>query len=131
MDSLRLEVLGPIIGGLVVVPVLISTVRAIFGVKEPEFNIAVSERRAASEGWLHRSLVTFDISFNVIVLRGQQDETISTHAWRAANEGKMWGYLMCDWLNLFQPNHGEKAAAGDLERATVRVAILKKSLGIS
>lgn len=61
----------------------------------------------------------------------QQDETISTHAWRAANEGKLWGKLMCDWLNLFQPNHGEKAAAGDLERALVRVAVLKKSLGIS
>jgi len=38
---------------------------------------------------------------------------------------------MTKWLNGFQPLHGYKAASGDLQRASARVEVLKKALGIS
>src|ERR1700674_1116954 len=128
---LAAEIVGSIIGALLVIPGMMVTIRAIVAPRhQAPFNsaadVAVAMARAAKEGWAHRSLCAFDIAFNVIVLRGQQDETISTHSWRAAQEGKLWGKVMCGWLNWFQPNHGPKAASGDLERATVRVAVLKK-----
>jgi hypothetical protein len=88
------------------------------------------ELTASKEGWAHRALVAFDIAFNVIVLRGAPDETISSHAWRAEQEGKFWGIWMCHWLNGFQSNHGFKAASGDLERAQARVNVLRKALGV-
>jgi hypothetical protein len=64
-------------------------------------------------------------------LRGQQDETISTHSWRASVEGKRWGKLMNAWLGWLEPCHGQKAASGDLERAMARVAVLSRFLGVS
>jgi hypothetical protein len=76
------------------------------------------ESQAAHEGWLHRSLVSFDQMVNVIVLRGLPDETISSHAARAAQQGKHWGIGLSRVLNLFQRDHGAKAEAGDLQRAT-------------
>lgn len=88
------------------------------------------EAGAAAEGWLHRSLVAFDIACNVIILRGVEDETISSHSARAAEQGKMWGKLMCRFLNLFQDNHGPKAQAGDIERAKAIEIIEEKSGGI-
>jgi hypothetical protein len=75
------------------------------------------EAQAAHEGWVHRSLVAFDQAVNVIVLRGQPDETISSHSARAALEGKKWGVVMSKFLNLFQKDHGAKAIAGDEQRA--------------
>lgn len=91
---------------------------------------ATQEAQAASEGWLHRSLVAFDIACNVILLRGLEDETISSHSARAAEQGKMWGKLMCRFLNLFQANHGPKAQAGDIERAKAIEVIEEESGGI-
>jgi hypothetical protein len=79
--------------------------------------IAQQEAEAAKEGWLRRSLVAFDIACNVIFLRGRPDETISSHAGRAAIDGKLWGKLLAKALNLFEDNHCEHALAGDLERA--------------
>jgi len=96
----------------------------------PLVDIPKQEDRAAAEGWLHRALVAFDIFLNVVVLRGNQGETISAHSWRASNEGRLWGRLMNLWLNGFQDNHGIKAACGDLERSSAEVQVLKKSLGI-
>ena len=75
------------------------------------------EAQAASEGYLHRALVAFDIFCNVVFLRGQQDETISTHSARAATQGKWWGIAMSTWLGWIQSDHGAKAAAGDMQRA--------------
>ena len=119
--------IGSLIGGAG----LIATIRAILGRISPPWvsaDVAIAEERAAAEWWPHRSLVALDIFINVVVLRGQQDETISTHAWRAFLEGKLWGKLMTGWLCWIQPNHGQQAASGDLERAQVRVAILSELL---
>jgi hypothetical protein len=35
------------------------------------------------------------------------------------------------WLCLLQPSHGQLAASGDLQRATARVSILTRLLGVS
>jgi hypothetical protein len=78
---------------------------------------AAEEASAAKEGVIHRDLVAVDIAANEIVLRGQMDETISSHAARADEEGHRWGRWMSAFLNLFQSDHGAKAQAGDLERA--------------
>jgi hypothetical protein len=85
--------------------------------KPDVINVAAQEAQAAKEGYVHRVLVAFDIFVNVI-FRGREDETISARSYRAALEGKLWGRVMNAFLNLFQSNHGAKAAAGDLERAT-------------
>jgi hypothetical protein len=86
------------------------------------------ESQAAKEGAVHRDLVAVDIATNEIVLRGQMDETISSHAARADEEGKSWGKLVSRFLNLFQSDHGAKAQAGDLERAQ-NVARIEESSG--
>ena len=125
------EIIGFTIAGLISVAGAVATVRALFHLTPKPYTLAVAEAKAAAEGWLHRSLVAFDIALNVIVLRGQQDETVSSHSYRASIEGKLWGKLMISWLNWFQPQHGQKAAAGDLERAQVRVAVLSKLLGVA
>jgi hypothetical protein len=75
------------------------------------------EAQAATEGWIHRDLVAIDEAGNVVFLRGLPDETISSHASRAALEGHEWGKVLSDALDWFQKNHGPKAQAGDLERA--------------
>lgn len=79
--------------------------------------VKLQEAQAAAESWLHRDAVAIDQATNVIVLKGQPDETISSHAARAATEGKWWGKALSMFLNLFQKDHGAKAEAGDLERA--------------
>ncbi len=118
---------------LIAISVLMATIRAAIGDKSPAWSssqVPIQELRASREGWLHRALVAFDIAFNVIILRGQPDETISTHSWRAQQEGKTWGKWMCLWLDGFQSAHGFKAASGDLQRAKSRVAQLSKLLGV-
>ena len=75
------------------------------------------EAQSAKEGLLHRDLVAVDIAANVILLKGQEDETISSHAARADEEGRWWGRTLSRFLNFFQKDHGAKAQAGDVERA--------------
>lgn len=89
---------------------------------DPITPLTLEQVRAAQvdvvqEGWLRRSLVAVDQAVNVIVLKGQPDETISSHAARAATEGKWWGRTLSRILNWFQPDHGAEAEAGDLQRA--------------
>lgn len=86
--------------------------------------------QAAAEGWLHRFLVVFDIAFNVLC-RGQEDETLSSRAYRASLEGKLWGRLLNAWLDLLQVQHGPKAMVGDLYRALNRTNLNKKILGLA
>lgn len=116
--------------GLIAAGFITSTLKALFGKPAVPWTVETAMLQAGKEGWPHRAICAFDIFVNVVLLRGQQDETISTHSWRAQQEGKLWGKCMCWWLNLFQKDHGPQAAAGDLQRATARVAVLKKSLGI-
>lgn len=93
-------------------------------------NIALAMAKSNEEGRIHHWLNAFDIFLNVTFMNGQNDETMSAHAWRAALEGHWWGKAMDWWLCGFQPNHGYQAAAGDLQRALNRMAIEKKALGI-
>jgi hypothetical protein len=97
------------VAGCIVVGLLTSTIRSVFHLNTQDIkvwdptDIPTVMAKVTQEGWLHRSLCAFDIAVNVILLRGQQDETISTHSWRAQQEGKLWGKAMCWWLNLFIP----------------------------
>lgn len=91
-------------------------------------NVAQQEAQAAAEGYPHRCLVALDVFVNVVVFFGRQGETISAHAYRAALAGHMWGRVLNYLLNIVQSNHGAKAAAGDLERATSIAATEEKIL---
>lgn len=39
---------------------------------------------------------------------GSEDETVSSHAGKAARKGKAWGCVLCRFLDLFDPRHCEK-----------------------
>lgn len=79
--------------------------------------VAVQESQAAREGYVKRVLIGLDMFVNVI-FNGHPDETISSRASRAATEGKLWGKIMSSFLNLFESDHGAKAEAGDVQRAS-------------
>lgn len=130
---LALEIFFGSVAGLIALGFIVSALKSNvhqITTWNPAVDIPLAEAQAAAEGYLHRALVAFDIFVNVVLLKGQQDETISTHCWRASLEGKTWGDVMCWWLNLFQDNHGPQAASGDLLRATERCEVLKKALGL-
>lgn len=129
--KLAAEIAGYVLAGLIVIPLILTAIRGLFLRRAAPWtpgDVAEAERQAAAEWWPHRSLVALDIFYNVVVLRGQQNETISTHAWRASLLGHRWGIAMCVWLDWWQPNHGPQAASGDLQRSTARVSILSKLL---
>lgn len=118
---------------LVLIAVVMASIRALFQeaaqVWVPQ-DVGSAETRASHESYLHRALVALDIFVNVTVLLGEQGQTISSHAWMAEQEGKTWGKAMTTWLDWIQPNHGQQAASGDLERATKSATILHKFLGV-
>jgi hypothetical protein len=91
-------------------------------------DVAQQEAQAAKEGYVHRCLVAIDICANVILFRGRQGETISAHAYRAALLNKLWGRILNGALCIIQKDHGAKACAGDLERATSIAATEEKIL---
>lgn len=80
--------------------------------------IEQQENETAKEGYVHRVLVALD-QFGNVVLNGDPDETISSRSARAAARGNWLGRFMCWWLDKIQPQHGEKAECGDLERARI------------
>jgi hypothetical protein len=122
------------VAGLVVMAVLMAVIRALMSPKTAPFNpstdVAIAEARAAAEWWPHRVLVALDVFINVFVLFGRQGETISAHAYITSLEGKIWGTWMNKWLGWIQPNHGQLAASGDLQRAMAEVARLRRTLGV-
>jgi hypothetical protein len=77
---------------------------------------AVQQQQANAENYCTRLLIAADIAANV-ALGGQEDETISTHTALMAQKHEFIGVVMSKFLNLFQADHGAKAAAGDAERA--------------
>lgn len=79
--------------------------------------VAQAEANAGREGYLHRVLVGIDQGANVL-LGGDPDETISARSQRAAARNDLLGKFMVWWLDKLQPNHGMKAEAGDLGRAS-------------
>jgi hypothetical protein len=120
------------IAALIAIAWLIATIRVVIVGRAPAWtpgDVPAAILRASNEGYPHRVLVAFDIFLNVVFCFGEQDETMSTHAWRKSSTwfGKAVNY----WLSWFQPNHGPQAASGDLERATARIAILSKALGVN
>lgn len=120
---------------LVIVSMLFRLLHHVLGTSNtmpmtPE-NIAIAMAKSNNESRIHRWLDAFDIFLNVTFMNGQNDETMSAHAWRASVEGKWWGIAMNWWLCGFQPNHGYQAACGDLQRALNRIAFEKKALGLS
>jgi hypothetical protein len=119
------------IAALILIAWVIATIRVIIVGRAPAWtlgDVATAMARASAESYPHRVLVALDIFMNVVFCFGQQDETMSTHAWRMSYTwfGKAVNY----WLSWFQPNHGPQAASGDLQRATARIAILSKVLGV-
>lgn len=78
--------------------------------------VALQEEQAGHEAYLHRVLVGLDQFFNVVA-DGHPDETISARSERLASSGNRFGKFMIWWLDKIQPQHGEKAEAGDFERA--------------
>jgi hypothetical protein len=88
--------------------------------------LATAQARASKEGYVHRVLVAFDQFWNVAA-DGLPDETISARSERDAIKGDFLGKLLTHGLDLIQADHGQKAAAGDLERATTVVTVETKS----
>lgn len=54
----------------------------------------------------------FDLTGNVL-LNGKFNEYISTRAYRAMQEGRKWGCVLCRWLDDFDPDHCQKSANPD------------------
>ncbi len=80
--------------------------------------VAYQEAQAEKEGYLKRALIGLDQFINVLT-DGDPDETISSRSARAAERGSKWGIFMSKFLDEFQKDHGAKAQAGDVGRATV------------
>lgn len=87
---------------------------------------AAAGKSAAADGYLLRMLVALDMAANV-ALGGREDETISANAATMARKHQFVGSVVSRMLDLFQPDHGAKAAAGDLERAEAAEAALRGS----
>jgi hypothetical protein len=132
---MTIKIVALILALLWIVPYTIAGIRRLINgpfVPEPidESFLVKYEAQAAKEGWFHRFWVVFDIFINVC-FRGQEDETISSRAWRASLQGKLWGRLLNYWLDLWQPQHGPKACIGDLWRAQTRIQTNRKALGLN
>jgi hypothetical protein len=78
--------------------------------------------------YLHNVLVAFDQFCNVL-LGGYPDETISARSQRAASRGDILGKFMVWWLDKLQPQHGELAEEGDLDRAKKVEQVEESELG--
>ncbi|MGH9687745.1 MAG: hypothetical protein ACRD5K_11705 [Candidatus Acidiferrales bacterium] len=97
-----------------------------------------AEKNAASESFAHKALVGLDQDVNVDT-GGLPDETISSRVRRISDAHPRWGWNPGVWLakiinaglNVLQQNHGARAQAGDLERATAVEEIERRSLDIS
>lgn len=87
--------------------------------------------------YFRRCWLAFDVFCNVVVFFGLEDETISSHAARIAQQyaGKRSfdpRVILWIWLNnlllFIAHKHGIHAEAGDLGRAETVVAIEKQAL---
>jgi hypothetical protein len=79
--------------------------------------IEAAKQRATHHGYFRRVLLGLDLFANVAFFRGKTGETVSAHAQRDADAGKLWGKAMTKFLHIFQRNHGKLAEIGDLGRA--------------
>jgi hypothetical protein len=83
---------------------------------DPE-QVTTQEQRAVKENFIVRDLVAVDEMANVLT-GGLPDETISSRLARDAEKGDEVGKVGSEILDVFQPDHGAKAQAGDAARAT-------------
>lgn len=94
--------------------------------------ITEQEAKVSKEGYIQKDLVGLDQFANVL-LGGSPDETISSRVARWDTEDKgikhEVGKIVSKGLDLFQPDHGAKAEAGDLERSNAIQAIETEALG--
>lgn len=67
-----------------------------------------SYHTSEERGYFHNLLVAIDELVNAITL-GDRDETISSRAGKARDEGKEWGCVLCRFLNIFDDGHCTKA----------------------
>ena len=63
--------------------------------------------------YLLNVLIWIDQGFNVVVMRGDPDETVSSRAAKAQLKGKRWGCVLCNFLNKLDKNHCEKSIERD------------------
>ena len=102
-----------------------------------EEQIEKAEENTMREGYIHRFLVAFDIFINVAT-DGDEDETISSRVRRITDYYKGWTHNPGVWiakilnaiLDFLQPDHGQHAESGDLERAECVEEIEEKALDI-
>jgi hypothetical protein len=95
------------------------------------------EKNSASESFPQKVLVALDQDVNVDT-GGMPDETISSRVRRISDAHPKWGWNPAVWLakalnsglSLIQNNHGQRAQAGDLERAETVVETEQKALGV-
>lgn len=62
--------------------------------------------------WIWNILISIDQLGNTLA-GGDPDETISSRSGKAKRDGKLWGRLMCRFLNVFDPGHCEGAIESD------------------
>lgn len=79
---------------------LLSALAAMLGLVWMFFALVVNSDRAL------RLAVSYDQVANT-AFGGDEDETISSRAGKAARQGKRWGCVLCSLLDWFQPNHCE------------------------
>lgn len=81
---------------------------------------AVQENEAAHDNFIESDLIDIDVVASELT-GGKQNITISARladdAVNAHGISKEVGKIGSEFLDVFQPDHGAKAAAGDLERA--------------
>ncbi|WP_234015477.1 hypothetical protein [Burkholderia sp. BE12] len=60
--------------------------------------------RPNGDGYVHSCFYSLDCLGNAIA-GGDPRETISSRAGKAMNNGRVWGCVLCRFLNIFQKDH--------------------------
>lgn len=81
---------------------LLGVLAALFLLISPAFSLE----------WSRRLAVSFDQLGNALA-GGDEDETISSRAAKAARQRRRWGCLLCWLLGLIDPGHCEKSIEPD------------------
>lgn len=96
---------------LLLLCVVVCLLAAVFAVASMVFGILFSPSHA------HRVAVAFDQLANAGA-GGDEDETISSRAAKAARRKRLWGCWLCRVLGWFDPGHCEKNIESDEGRPT-------------
>lgn len=73
-----------------------------------------------------RSLISLDQGFNVWLLNGDPDETISSRAYKRSLEGSKAWTLLVKFLDFLDENHGEKSVEWDEGTNKGKATLIKK-----